>query len=695
MIPKENMITRIWYQNVNGISAKDDMSDASWIAQFAEDHDIDIMALSETNISWNNPNVKRHFMSRIKQVWPIVNILTAASTELRDTTYQPGGVSLILQGGWSGHTTNNHSDPLGRWATTTLQGRDGRTVALITAYRVCQQTVSPERDQTAFMQQWRALRSQGHDDPKPRQQCLQDLKAFIQGFRDQHTPVILMWDANEPTTTTNMQQFLVDTALVDIFEAAYGSEELPATCRRGTQKIDHFMVSPELLPYIQRHGIETTGYGIQSDHRALYCDIELGRWLRGNAAHIEAPTRRGLQSRDPTATETYLQAVNEYLQGHRFYQRLSEVLHGPADALDTARALEALDSDMTQARKAAEKKVKRRHKSQWSPELHQAKSKLQYWKLRLSEFKNPGIKVSKGLRYLFRESGQQSVDTTVTTEREYRQRIRSAAKEYQTLLANHDKLCDQYLLQRANALATAQQLDTAKVIKRLRHIEHMAAQFGRIRQAYSDKTKGGLRHVLRPRPGTTRATEFEAVYDLEEVEQLLLRRNINHFGQANGTPPTESATQQLLGLGLSHFSDQVLQGTADLHQIRHEGMRRWLQQITGKALPEFNAYVTPDDLRSGFKAWREATSTSPSGLHLGHYRCSLGQFDKPSQDDETASTAQDSSISDQLLEAHAGLINCAIKHGHVFTRWKTVHNCMLEKNPGKTIATQAPSHPSV
>ena len=378
ILPIDSSCVRIWYQNVNGISATDDMSDAAWIAQFADDHDITIVALSETNLAWNNPKVRRKYKERIKQVWPISNVITAASPEIPETPYQPGGVSLIIQGGWSGHTTENHSDTMGRWASTTLKGREGRKVALIVAYRVCQQNVNPERDQTAYMQQWRTLRSRNNNDPNPRQQCLQDLKTLVRQYHQQDTPVILMWDANEPTTTKSMQEFLVDTNLVDIFEAAYDSDDLPATCRRGSQKIDHVMVSPDLIPYIQRQGIETTGYGIPSDHRALYCDIELARWLRGNAAHIDAPTRRGLQSRDPTATQEYLQAVEEYLQGHKFYDRLHRLQHIPADDPALPELLEKLDSDMTQARLAAEKKVQRRYHSQWSPELHKARCTLQY-----------------------------------------------------------------------------------------------------------------------------------------------------------------------------------------------------------------------------------------------------------------------------------------------------------------------------
>jgi hypothetical protein len=34
-------------------------------------------------------------------------------------------------------------------------------------------------------------------------------------------------------------------------------------------------------------------------------------------------------------------------------------------------------------------------------------------------------------------------------------------------------------------------------------------------------------------------------------------------------------------------------------------------------------YITIDDLRQGYAKWRESTSTSPSGLHLGHEKALL------------------------------------------------------------------------
>jgi hypothetical protein len=34
-------------------------------------------------------------------------------------------------------------------------------------------------------------------------------------------------------------------------------------------------------------------------------------------------------------------------------------------------------------------------------------------------------------------------------------------------------------------------------------------------------------------------------------------------------------------------------------------------------LPEIETYITPSQASKGFKKWREETSTSPSGCHLG------------------------------------------------------------------------------
>ena len=88
-------------------------------------------------------------------------------------------------------------------------------------------------------------------------------------------------------------------------------------------------------------------------------------------------------------------------------------------------------------------------------------------------------------------------------------------------------------------------------------------------------------------------------------------------------------------------------------------------------------------------AWRESTTTSPSGLHLGHHKCLTREIFVPT-DSEGNVTAAGQALQDlenirlKLLKAQVQLINCAIKRQHVFTRWQKVANFMILKEPGNT-----------
>jgi hypothetical protein len=89
-------------------------------------------------------------------------------------------------------------------------------------------------------------------------------------------------------------------------------------------------------------------------------------------------------------------------------------------------------------------------------------------------------------------------------------------------------------------------------------------------------------------------------------------------------------------------------------------------------LPEIDTYITPEQMSKGFKKWRENTSTSPSGFHLGLRRISS----------YTAGDNEKEEIRQLILQAQSNIINIPIQKGFSPKRWQTVVNAMLEKTPG-------------
>jgi hypothetical protein len=85
-------------------------------------------------------------------------------------------------------------------------------------------------------------------------------------------------------------------------------------------------------------------------------------------------------------------------------------------------------------------------------------------------------------------------------------------------------------------------------------------------------------------------------------------------------------------------------------------------------------HISPLDLESGYKVWKERTTTSPSGLHLGHYR-TIAKHDNSNHDESL-------SVKDMILEIESLKANIALAHRYVFKRWEKVINLMLKKVTG-------------
>jgi hypothetical protein len=75
-------------------------------------------------------------------------------------------------------------------------------------------------------------------------------------------------------------------------------------------------------------------------------------------------------------------------------------------------------------------------------------------------------------------------------------------------------------------------------------------------------------------------------------------------------------------------------------------------------------------------AWRESTSTSPSGQHLAFYR-SITAFECTPQEADTPRA------SDRFFGVIANMVDAALQIGFVFERWRNVVNAMIEKLPGR------------
>jgi hypothetical protein len=159
------------------------------------------------------------------------SLATSSSSIQASSSFKPGGTLNLVHDDLVGRISSKGSDHLGRWSYHKKFGKSSQIITIITAYQVCKRssrTVTPDEGMTAYVQQERLLREEGHANINPRKHFCKDLISFIKQLRANNESVILCGDFNE---ILNMQspliQLCTDPALqmVDIFSTLHPSDD--------------------------------------------------------------------------------------------------------------------------------------------------------------------------------------------------------------------------------------------------------------------------------------------------------------------------------------------------------------------------------------------------------------------------------------------------------------------------------------
>jgi hypothetical protein len=111
------------------------------------------------------------------------------------------------------------------------------------------------------------------------------------------------------------------------------------------------------------------------------------------------------------------------------------------------------------------------------------------------------------------------------------------------------------------------------------------------------------------------------------------------------------------------------------------------QVIKELAMPEeikvlvkkIDCEISEEDFLLGIKGWKESTSTSPSGHHLGHYKAIVTDPDLKKQDPEKSHLHERET---HFVLALVKMLNLPLKYGFAPKRWCTSVTVMIEKDPG-------------
>jgi hypothetical protein len=158
-----------------------------------------------------------------------------------------------------------------------------------------------------------------------------------------------------------------------------------------------------------------------------------------------------------------------------------------------------------------------------------------------------------------------------------------------------------------------------------------------------------------------------------------LHRNIRHFRQAEYTPLATPEVIRKIGFGADTIrAEQLLKGNNDPTNITDDEWSRYLLTSMKRHSKELEVEITAEKMMSKYRRWKERTSTSPSGRHLGHFHALFRPMKAKNEDDRERLEGR----RQELIELQALMLQTAYDNEHVYKRWEYILTCMLGKDAG-------------
>ena len=394
----------------------------------------------------------------------------------------------------------------------------------------------------------------------------------------------------------------------------------------------------------------------------------------------------------------------QYYSDHHMHTRLTELMNATTMPISTLRRrLEQWDANQGRAIKYAEKILERPRKPyEWSPTLRNHGLLFRYWHLRMREKTH-----SETYSTTFRRMEQQTQhhDTAFILPfrdvplplSEIQKQLKNAKQALTTSQKNSTDLrfrCYTDMLavyeNDTNPSSRRESERKAKIVINTIKSEQSRAMYANIRSTVKPSTNGSLTHLLVLHHKTSTALpdnfqdflantdeediQWDSILDQDSINSNLLRFNREHFRAAAASPCGHGMLHDTLSFtSLTPEADALLMGTLppSWHgddDLLREFLTSFIIPDSTKHLPPITSDITTLDVHKGFAVWKEKTSTSPSGRHLGHYKAIIQE--------------------ETLLHCLTNFLQLTLKHGLVLTRWCNAVNIMIEKDSGQPKLTR-------
>lgn len=583
---------------------------------------------------------------------------------------------------------------MGRWCGIKLRLKSDCHLYLITAYRVCNQSSAHIGPETAYRQQELLLALEGIVNPDPRKQFITDLTKCVKEWQSPVDDVLISMDANEQLgdSTKGLTYLMRECQLIDIFHHHHGVYPDFETFDLGSKRLDYIIGSASLLPFTQRCGYLPFYQGIPSDHRGMFIDLSLE--LIDGLTRLENTPTRYLHSSFQQDVYKYKEYVTKEFLSHNIFQKAHELntrsLYPVSADDDKCHQLATLDALILNIQLKAETSCcKRRTKYDVSDEIHFTKRSLLYWHMKRK--RQTRHRDTNGIcSNIYLDIPLEHRQFTDIASGSAKKNWNNTNQRLKAQLISHrkDSAAHKHELLDNEAKFTGSTIE--KVQAKKERIQKDKKLYNTLRHHFRPTNRSGLTHLMVPdkdiHDNPTNDVEAAATWWSEtqpqQVLDLLFTRNITHFGQAEGTPFTVSPIKDLFG-----YNGMQGAGIGLIQQghipIALDPIKPHVHEILTRLAEESDTRNTMKDLltlenfQATIKKWSEATSTSPSGRHLGHYK-SLLLIDSVAN----TYTEEAPDLGPQILKVVYDIASAAFNVGYTLPRWAKVNTCMIEKLPG-------------
>ena len=681
--------TRIYAMNVNGITLDRRGGQFDTLCEIQKEVQADILCGQEHNLATDKTQVRSILYSTCRQHWRRSRVVFGATPIPFTSNYKPGGTFIVSAGDITGRIKHQESDKWGRWVSQTLQGKDSKFVTIISAYQVVSTAIVPGSITAASQQQSLLLETQD-STLSPRTAFRRDLSMYIRQCIDKSHELLLLGDFNEPfgNDPDGMSKLATEFQLLDLMASRHSSKP-PATFARGRTRLDYALATPHVASALKQAGYEAFNSRFHTDHRAYFLDFDTSLLLGTTTQSLESSAARILKTSNVAQVTQYIKTKYEFLLAHNVFERM-ERLSLPGNRHAYA---ERLDKDILAASLAAEKQMQKFGSPAWSLELVKARQKVSFLSKCIS-MKKTGLSHAEQLRRYqettpFEPDEFQVPTTLADCTTQLRASKKAVARIVKESYACRDAERTQKIKELEMSILDADQKSAIR-LRRLRKAEDVNQLFSKLRRLRNPGIRTGITRIeipVAPRADPKTCVHWKQIEVPTEVLMHLQQRNRDHFGQAKGSPFTVQPLSDDLGFcGDGPESMSMLNGSYDVSQLEANValLVQHLKQTSEMAAIETHPTITTEEYVGKLKIWSESTSTSPSGLHLGHYKALIARhhYSDIDTDDEELVAKRDTwnRMQTSLLELHVNMLNYALERGYSYQRWHIVANAILFKD---------------